>query len=115
MTILPKCYNNGSNSNKKYMAKKKKPVRKKKAQVDVEPSPFWGQAGAVLLILAAALLLIGGFGTGGALPINLFHGVYWTFGWAAYVAPVTLVAWGVYKFKAEDHKIPLGKPPFLAT
>jgi S-DNA-T family DNA segregation ATPase FtsK/SpoIIIE len=53
--------------------------------------------------------LLGGFGTGGPLPINLFHGAYWTFGWAAYLAPVALVYWGVYKFSAEDRRIPLSK------
>jgi S-DNA-T family DNA segregation ATPase FtsK/SpoIIIE len=92
------------------MAKKKKRTTKKKAQaVTLERSPFWGQAGAVLLVLAAILLLLGGFGTGGPLPVNLFHAVYWTFGWAAYITPVALVAWGIYKFMAEDHQIPLGK------
>jgi S-DNA-T family DNA segregation ATPase FtsK/SpoIIIE len=91
------------------MAKKKKPVRKKKPPVQAERSPFWGQAVAVLLVLAAVLLSLGGFGTGGPLPVDLFHAVYWTFGWAAYVAPVALVSWGIYKFMAEDHQIPLGK------
>jgi len=93
------------------MAKKKKRTYKKKtsAAAPLEKSPFWGQAGAVLLVLAAVLLSLGGFGTGGPLPVNLFHAVYWTFGWAAYITPVSLVSWGVYKFMAEDHRLPLGK------
>jgi S-DNA-T family DNA segregation ATPase FtsK/SpoIIIE len=92
------------------MAKKKKPVKKssKKAPV-VEDSPFWSYVGAVLLILLAVLLLIGGFGTGGALPVNLFHGAYWAFGWVAYITPVALTYWGVHKFAAEDRQIPLSK------
>jgi S-DNA-T family DNA segregation ATPase FtsK/SpoIIIE len=93
------------------MAKKKKPVkRKKKAAAKVAPadhSQFFAQAGAVLLMLTAVLLLLGGFGTGGPLPINFFHGVYWTLGWAAYFTPVAFIYWGVYKFKAEDGHIPL--------
>jgi S-DNA-T family DNA segregation ATPase FtsK/SpoIIIE len=90
------------------MAKKKKPVKKgSKKAVVVEPSPFWAYAGATLLVLIAAFLLIGGFGTGGALPVNLFHGAYWALGWGAYLTPVALAYWGVHKFKAEDHQIPL--------
>jgi len=93
------------------MAKKKKQTRKKK-KVDVAPverSPFWAYAGAVALIVLGLFLLIGGFGTGGSLPVDLFHGAYWTFGLAAYLTPVALVYWGVYKFMAEDRRIPLGK------
>jgi DNA segregation ATPase FtsK/SpoIIIE, S-DNA-T family len=92
------------------MAKKKKQTRKKKADVaPVERSPFWGYAGGVALVLVGLFLLIGGFGTGGSLPVGLFHGAYWLFGLAAYLTPVALVYWGVYKFMAEDRRIPLGK------
>ncbi|HTB48464.1 MAG TPA: DNA translocase FtsK 4TM domain-containing protein [Verrucomicrobiae bacterium] len=91
------------------MAKKKKPVRKKKVEVPAERSPFWALSGAIILVLVALLLLLGGFGTGGPLPVNLFHGVYWTLGWAAYLSPVALAYWGVYKFTAEDRKISPGK------
>jgi S-DNA-T family DNA segregation ATPase FtsK/SpoIIIE len=91
------------------MAKKKKAVRKKKNVAPVERSPFWGQAGAVLLVLAAILLLLGGFGTGGPLPVDLFHAVYWTLGWAAYITPVSLVTWAIFKFMSEEHKLPLSK------
>ncbi len=90
-------------------AKKKKPVKKKKVEVVAERSPFWALSGAIVLMLVALLLLLGGFGTGGPLPVNLFHAIYWTLGWAAYLTPVALVYWGVYKFTAEDRRIPLGK------
>lgn len=91
------------------MAKKKKSVKKKKPVVATEPSPFWGLAGAVLLMVLAVFLLIGGFGTGGPLPVNLFHGAYWALGWAAYLTPVALMYWGIYKFNDEDRRIPLAK------
>jgi S-DNA-T family DNA segregation ATPase FtsK/SpoIIIE len=93
------------------MAKKKKSTRSKKKKIDVsaERSPFWGLSGAILLMLAAVFLLLGGFGTGGPLLVNSFHGVYWTFGWAAYLTPVALMYWGIYKFTAEDRRIPLPK------
>jgi len=90
------------------MAKKKKSTKKKvSAPVITERSPFWGFAGAVLLILIALFLLLGGFGTGGSLPKGLFSAAYWLFGWAAWLTPIALVYWGVYKFSAEDHRIPL--------
>jgi S-DNA-T family DNA segregation ATPase FtsK/SpoIIIE len=91
------------------MAKKKKKSTRKKtaAPVTTERSPFWGYSAAVLLILLALFLLIGGFGTGGALPTGLFGAAYWLLGYAAWLAPVALVYWGVYKFMSEDHRIPL--------
>ena len=92
-------------------AKKKKSTKKKSPAVSVssERSPFWDYTGAVVLCLAAIFLLLGGFGTGGSLPVGLFHGAYWAFGWAAYLTPVALVFWAVHKFTAEDRRIPLGK------
>ncbi|MEK7594154.1 MAG: DNA translocase FtsK 4TM domain-containing protein [Patescibacteria group bacterium] len=91
------------------MAKKKKPVKKKKkvVQEPLERSPFWAYSAAILLMVLAFFLLLGGFGTGGPLPVNLFHGTYWLLGWIAYFTPVALVYWGVCKFKAEDRRIPL--------
>jgi S-DNA-T family DNA segregation ATPase FtsK/SpoIIIE len=92
------------------MAKKKKSTKKKQAApVYAERSPFWSYSAAVLLILVALFLLLGGFGTGGALPTGLYGAAYWLFGFAAWLTPVALVYWGVYKFSSEDHRIPLGK------
>lgn len=95
------------------MAKKKKKKQTRKKKVDkaavVENSPFWPLSGAILLMVMAFFLLLGGFGTGGPLPVNMFHGAYWAFGWAAYLVPVALIYWGVNKFTAEDRQIPLGK------
>jgi S-DNA-T family DNA segregation ATPase FtsK/SpoIIIE len=92
-------------------AKKKKPVKKKVDATPVasERSPFWAYTGAIALILVAVLLLFGGFGSGGPLPVHLFHATYWLLGWAGYIVPVALVYWGVYKFTAEDRRIPLSK------
>src|SRR5688572_2132571 len=88
--------------------KKKKPVkRKSKKVVEPEHSPFWALSGAVLLIVAAFLLLLGGFGTGGPLPVNMFEGTYWALGWVAYLTPLALAYWGIHKFNAEDRRIPL--------
>jgi S-DNA-T family DNA segregation ATPase FtsK/SpoIIIE len=92
------------------MAKKKKSSKKKAPEpVYEERSPFWSYSLAVLFILIAIFLLIGGFGTGGNLPKGLFGAAYWLFGYAAWLTPVALVYWGVYKFSSEDHRVPLGK------
>jgi hypothetical protein len=93
------------------MAKKKKTTRKKAAPAPVqkERTPFWDYSGAVLLIVLGLFTLLGGFNTGGKLPIGLFGAADWAFGWAAYIVPIALIYWGVYKFIAEDRRIPLGK------
>ncbi len=91
------------------MAQKKKQTRTKRAAPEpVEASAFWPLAGAILLFIIAVFLLLGGFGTGGPLPTDLFQGGYWAFGWAAYLLPFALAYWGGYKFKSEDRRIPFG-------
>jgi len=90
------------------MAKKKKPAKKKKVDAaKAEQTSFWALSGAIGLMILGFLLLLGGFGLGGPLPVKLFEGAYWALGWAAYITPLATVYWGVYKFKAEDHQIPL--------
>ncbi len=91
------------------MAKKKKKTRKKAAPEPVERSQFWPYAGAIILLVAAFFLMLGGFGTGGPLPVNMFEGAYWLLGRAAYFSPIALFFLGVWKFKSEDRRIPLTK------
>lgn len=92
------------------MAKKKKRSQKKRVEEKtVSQSAFWPLAGAILLFVIALFALLGGFGTGGPLPKGIFHGLYWTLGWAAYLTPVALVYWGVFKFTSDDHRMPRAK------
>lgn len=94
------------------MAKKKKKQTRKKAPAKVAPkekSAFWPLSGAILLMVVSFFLLLGGFGTGGPLPVKMFHGAYWAMGWAAYLLPVALAYWGFNKFTSEDRHIPLSK------
>lgn len=88
------------------MAKKKKQTRAKKSTKPVvkEPSNLGPLTAAVVLCIIALFLLLGGFGTGGPLPKDLFKAVYWAIGWAAYLTPIALVYLGIYKFTTEDHK-----------
>lgn len=102
------------------MAKKKQTRSKAKShatrgrvkgaeETPVERSQFWPMAGGVVLLLLALFLLIGGFGTGGALPVNLFKAAYAALGWAAYLTPIALAFWGVHKLISEDKRVPLAK------
>ncbi len=91
------------------MAKKKKKSGKKAAPVVRERSPFWALSGAILLVVAALFVLLGGFHTGGTLPKALFDASFAAVGWAAYLVPFALAYWGGYKFVSEDRRIPIGK------
>ena len=92
-------------------AKKKKTSKRKSATkaASYERSPFWAYSAAIIMCLLAVFLLLGGFGAGGKLPVSLFHGAYWLFGWAAYLTSVALVYWAIHKFNSEDRRIPLAK------
>jgi S-DNA-T family DNA segregation ATPase FtsK/SpoIIIE len=94
------------------MAKKKQTKGKAKKAPEpevIERPVFWPITGGIVLCLLAVFMLLGGFGTGGPLPVNLFKGTYAVFGWAAYITPVALAYWGVYKLTSEDRRIPLSK------
>jgi len=92
------------------MAKKKKQTRKKAEKAEYrEQSAFWQLSGAILMFLLAIFVLLGSFGTGGPLPQNLYHGVYWAIGWGGILVPVALVFFGILKFNSEDRQIPLAK------
>jgi S-DNA-T family DNA segregation ATPase FtsK/SpoIIIE len=86
-----------------------------------QSSPFWKQVYAFLLVVLALFLLIGGFRSGGPLPIWLFEKASWLVGLAAYFLPVTLIYLAIVKFKTEGNSIPFGKvmsalltPAFMA-
>jgi len=93
------------------MAKKKKASKKRTSvePVTTERSPFWGYCIAVLMVVVALFVLLGGFGTGGPLPKGLFEAAYWLFGWAAWFVPPILVFCGVFKFISEEHRLPMGQ------
>src|SRR5690606_30764763 len=91
------------------MAKRKKKNTKSKKKDEQQDSGFWPLAGAILMMLTAGFLLIGGFGAGGPLPEGLFNAAFWAFGWAAYLTPPALLALGFWKFMSEDKQIPLEK------
>jgi DNA segregation ATPase FtsK/SpoIIIE, S-DNA-T family len=92
---------------KKRSIKKKTTSRNKVVEVPREPNIFVRQVGAILMLLAALFLLLGGLGTGGSLPQGMFDIVYAVFGIAAYLTPIALVYWGIHKLLSEDKDLPL--------
>lgn len=94
-----------------HMAKKtKKRTKKKKVESPaVVQSNFWPMTGAILLLIVAFFLLLGGFGTGGPLPVGLFSGAYSALGWVAYLSPLAIICFGIWKFTDDDRRIPLAK------
>ncbi|HSX47209.1 MAG TPA: DNA translocase FtsK 4TM domain-containing protein, partial [Patescibacteria group bacterium] len=92
------------------MPKKKKSIKfKKTKKLEKEKSPLWSLSWAVLTLLIALVLLIGALGTGGFVPVKLFHLFYTVFGWAAYITPFILIYIGIYLFKSEKHVVPIDK------
>lgn len=93
------------------MAKRRKTKKRTTKKVDVpkEPNMFLRQIGSVLLIVLAVFVLLGGFGTGGALPTGMFNLIYKVLGLAGYIMPVALIYWGVHKLKAEEHSLPVSR------
>ncbi len=61
------------------------------------------------MLVIATFLLLGGFGTGGSLPVGLFDLVYRVFGVAGYLSPIALTYWGVNKLRAEENSLPLSR------
>ncbi len=96
------------------MAKKKKQTKKKVtkrvAEPELrEPSQAVGYVLAVIYILVAVFMVLGGFSAGGSLPIRLFDAAAWALGWGAWLLPISLLYWGFYKFTNEDHRVPKGR------
>jgi S-DNA-T family DNA segregation ATPase FtsK/SpoIIIE len=92
------------------MAKKKKTVKRKPAKAEEAPrerSPAVEYSLAVLLMLGAVFILLGGFNSGGNLPTGLFKVFFDLLGWAAYMVPIALLYWGYTKFASDKHKLPL--------
>ncbi|QQS19082.1 DNA translocase FtsK 4TM domain-containing protein [Candidatus Saccharibacteria bacterium] len=96
--------------NQKHYGEKEKQAKKKvAAPVEREPSPVVGYVLAVVFILTAIFIFLGGFHAGGTLPKGLFGAMSWLFGWGAWLVPISLLYWGYYKFTNDDHRVPRGR------
>lgn len=91
---------------KKRTNKPKKRTKKVKAE-DIETvSYFRRQVWAFVLILIGLFILLGSFGIGGTMPVALFNGASWLFGFVAYLLPFILFYLAVHKLRHEEFLIP---------
>lgn len=93
------------------MAKKKsrRSSRKKAVQQASEhalPAGFWGQVGAVLLIVLSLLLIVAWFGVGGPILEWLQQIMLATVGYAVYVVPFAFTYLAYEVFKSEESRSP---------
>ena len=93
------------------MAKKKsrKASRKKAVQHEPQhqlPAGFWGQVGAVLLIVLSLLLVVAWFGVGGPVLEWLQQSMIATVGYAVYVVPFACTYLAYEVFKSEESRSP---------
>ncbi|PID32213.1 cell division protein FtsK [Candidatus Saccharibacteria bacterium] len=92
------------------MAKKKQTKRKKiKVTEPARPAAFWPYTLATVMMIVAVLMLLGAFGTGGSLPVNLYNIAYWLVGWVGLLVPIALIFFAIHKYSSEDNKVPRGK------
>ena len=92
------------------MAKKKRgpgrpPKKKNRKSQHTVPNGFWGQVGAVLLIVFALILMLGLFGIGGVFPTGLAGTISWLIGWAAFVLPILFVWQAIQIFRSESNQL----------
>lgn len=93
-------------------AKKRGPGRPPKSSKKVSksdhsvPHGFWGQVGAIFLIVVALIIVVGLFKVGGVFPIGLANSVRWMVGWTAFVIPFVFVWQAVQIFRREDSRLP---------
>jgi S-DNA-T family DNA segregation ATPase FtsK/SpoIIIE len=94
------------------MAKKKKRTSKakkssKSTKKDATPNYFRRQVWAFVLILVGLLIGLGAFGVGGSLPVALFKGSSWLFGFVAFLLPLLLFYMAIHKLRHEEYLIPI--------
>lgn len=90
---------------RKTSRRRRSPSRKSARVQPAVNSSFWPLAGGILLLVLALFFLLGSIGSGGPLPISLFHGAQAVLGWAASIVFLALAYWGVAKFASEDHHL----------
>jgi DNA segregation ATPase FtsK/SpoIIIE, S-DNA-T family len=91
------------------MGRKKKKTRSKAPSAPKHnlPEGFWHQATAVVLVVAALLLVLALFGTGGPVLEGIHSALNWLVGYTVLILPVILVYIAVAIFRAEASRLPV--------
>lgn len=93
------------------MAKRKKRTTKKQVSPQhVLPEGFWYQAGAILMVVIALLLVVAMFGTGGPVLEWLLSAGKTLIGWAVYLVPLIFIYLTIETFRAEHNRLPIIMP-----
>ncbi|OGL30740.1 hypothetical protein A3F37_03930 [Candidatus Saccharibacteria bacterium RIFCSPHIGHO2_12_FULL_41_12] len=87
------------------MAKKKHSKKASSTKADKQKSNVVANVTSVVLVIISTLALVGSFHTGGSLPIGLYRGFDWVFGWASFVVAFSIIYMVIYRFTREDQKL----------
>lgn len=71
------------------------------------PTGFWQQATAIVLIVAALLILLSLFGTGGPILEWVNTALRWLLGWTIILLPLVAVYIAIATFRAENNRLPV--------
>jgi S-DNA-T family DNA segregation ATPase FtsK/SpoIIIE len=91
------------------MAKRRKKKSIKKGAVAPQhnvPDGFWSQAGAVMLVVLAVLLIVALFGAGGPVLLGLLKILTWLLGATVVILPFLLVYRSIQIFRVEHNRVP---------
>ncbi|HSE29026.1 MAG TPA: DNA translocase FtsK 4TM domain-containing protein [Candidatus Saccharimonadales bacterium] len=88
------------------MGRKRRRTPKKLQAEHKLPEGFWQQATAVILIVAAFLVILAVFGTGGPVLEWLNGALRWLIGWTILLVPVVAIYIAIATFRAENNRLP---------
>ncbi|MEK9195985.1 MAG: DNA translocase FtsK 4TM domain-containing protein [Patescibacteria group bacterium] len=87
------------------MAKKKQSKKHPKPNKSQPKSKIWLNVISVILVILSVLAMVGSFNTGGSLPVGIYRGFDWVFGWASFAAAFSIIYMVIYRFTREDKKL----------
>ena len=82
----------------------KKPAKKEAAEPAGLPEGFSTQVATILVVILAILMMVGAFGTGGAVPVQLFDWARWLVGLFAFLVPPILIVAAIRRHRSEAER-----------
>lgn len=87
--------------------KKRRSLKKSPSATHALPEGFWQQATAIVLLVAALLIILAIFNTGGPVLSWVNQVLRWLIGWTIVLLPVVAVYIAIATFKAENNRLPV--------